>query len=268
MGVLNVTPDSFSDGGRFGSIDDVLAAAAEMVTAGAAVIDVGAVSTRPGAAAVDASEEWRRLAGVLPALRAAVDVPLSLDTTRAAVLQRALDLPGGPAVDLVNDVSALEHDDQMGAVVASSRLPVVLMHRRGTPATMQDDPHYDDAPREVAAELSRSVERACAAGIARDDILLDPGIGFGKRTRDNLALLAALPELVALGFRTVLGCSRKSFLGGITGRDVGQREHATTATTVLGALAGVDLVRVHDVAAAVDALAVVHAVQGATRTAL
>ncbi len=260
MGVLNLTPDSFSDGGRHALPGAALTAAVSMVEQGAAVVDVGAVSTRPGAAPVTADEEWRRLAEILPQLDAAVDVPLSLDTTSAAVLRRALD--AGCRVDLVNDVSALSADPELATLVAQAGLPLVLMHRRGDPLTMQADPHYTDAPAEVMAELSAAVARAGEAGIAPEDILLDPGIGFGKRVEDNVALLAALPDLVALGHRTVLGCSRKSFLGALTGRPVDDREHATTATTVIAARAGVDFVRVHDAGAAAQALAVVSAVFG------
>jgi dihydropteroate synthase len=222
---------------------------------------VGAVSTRPGADPVSADEEWARIEPVLGRLRDAVDLPVSLDTTRASVLRRALD---AGAVDLLNDVSALGEDPELAATAAGAGLHVILMHRRGAPKTMQVDPRYDDAPAEVRAELLAAVARARQAGIAHEDVLLDPGIGFGKRVEDNVALLAALPELVALGHRVVLGCSRKAFLGVLAGgAAVDEREHATTATTVLAALAGVDLVRVHDVRAAVQALAVVHAVRWA-----
>ncbi len=255
LGILNVTPDSFSDGGRLATAEDAVRAGVALVADGADVLDVGAVSTRPGADPVSPDEEWARLADVLPALRGAVDVPLSLDTTTPSVLARALDV----GVDLLNDVSALG-DPELARVAADAGLPVVLMHRRGTPADMQRDPRYDDAPREVLDELLRAVERAGSAGIPRDRLLLDPGIGFGKRLEDNLALLAALDDFTSSGFRTVLGCSRKSMLGALTGRPVDEREHATTATTVLAALAGVDFVRVHDCRAASDALAVVHAV--------
>jgi len=308
VGVLNLTPDSFSDGGRFAGaareeaaprtgapmhadtaspadalrapgaafhpdVAAVLAAARQMVADGAAVLDVGAVSTRPGAAPVSPDEEWARLAPILAPLRAAVSVPLSLDTTSADVLERALAV----GVDLVNDVSALAEDPRMSGLVASSGLPVVLMHRRGTPATMQRAPSYADAPAEVWAELLAAIARSDAAGIPRDRLLLDPGIGFGKRAEDNLALLAALPEFVvvarAAGARTLLGCSRKAFLGALIARDgdaqgaarsVAGREHATTATTVLAALAGVDFIRVHAVRAASDALAVTAAVRAAS----
>ena len=277
MGVLNLTPDSFSDGGRFGpgpaadpvgrspppfrpAAEAVVAAAAALVAAGAEVLDVGAMSTRPGSAGVTPDEEWARLAACWPALRAAVGVPLSLDTTSAAVLERALAAGG---VDLLNDTSALADDPALAPLVARAGLPVVLMHRRGTPATMQAAPRYDDAPAEVRAELLQAAGRAEAAGIARERILLDPGLGFGKRPQDNLALLAHLDALTGTGHRVVLGASRKSFLGALTGRGVAGREHATTATTVLAALAGVDFVRVHDAGAAADALAVVRAVQAA-----
>ncbi len=267
MGVLNVTPDSFSDGGRFVSgapgaerldADAALAEAARLVADGAAVLDVGAVSTRPGSVAPPPEAEWARLQPVLAGLRAAVPVPVSLDTSRASVLRRALELG---AVDVLNDVSALADDPHLASVAATAGLPVILMHRRGTPATMQQSPHYEDAPAEVRLELRAAVERAVLAGIPPERLLLDPGLGFGKRVQDNVALLASLPDLVALGFRTVLGASRKSFLGALTGRAEGDREHATTACTVLAALAGVDFVRVHDARAAADALDLVRAVQ-------
>lgn len=259
MGVLNLTPDSFSDGGLDGRPADAVARGVEMVEQGAAVIDVGAVSARPGAARVSVDEELARLLPVLAPLRAAVDVPLSLETGRPEVLRRALDV----GIDLVNDVSLLGGSDEFLTMLAGSGLPLVIMHTRGIPQTMQDSPHYEDAPAEVCTELLVAVERAVHAGMDTDAILIDPGIGFGKTTEHNLALMAGLPELVSLGHRTVLGCSRKSFLGKLTGRDVDGREHATTATTVLGGLAGIDFLRVHDVAAAVDALAVVAAVGGA-----
>jgi len=269
LGVLNLTPDSFSDGGRFVSgdagrecvdVDAALAHAARLVADGAAVLDVGAVSTRPGSVAPKPEVEWARLEPVLRHLRGAVPVPLSLDTSRASILRRALELD---AVDLLNDVSALADDPELAGVAASAGLPVILMHRRGTPATMQQAPRYEDAPHEVRLELREAVARAVLAGIPPERLLLDPGLGFGKRVQDNVALLAALPDLVALGFRTVLGASRKSFLGALTGRPDADRGHATTACTVLAALAGVDFVRVHDAQAAADALAVVRAVLSA-----
>lgn len=256
MAVLNLTPDSFSDGGRFRGPAEAIAAGRALAAAGADLLDVGAVSTRPGAAPVTPTEEWSRLAPVLGELRAAVDLPLSLDTSSAEVLERALEI----GVDLLNDTSALADDPRLGPLAAAAGLPVVLMHRRGTPADMQRDPRYADCPAEVRAGLLAAVVRAEAAGLPRERLLLDPGIGFGKRPQDNLDLLATLPALVALGFRTVLGCSRKSFLGLLTGAAVDQREHSTTATTVLAAQAGVDFVRVHDAGAARQALALLEAV--------
>lgn len=260
MAILNLTPDSFSDGGRYPDAASAVAAARRAAADGAALIDVGAVSTRPGSAPVAPDEEWARLEPVLGPLREAVDLPLSLDTTSAAVLSRALAV----GVDLLNDTSALADDPELGAVAAEAGLPVVLMHRRGTPATMQDDPRYDDPVGEVLAELEQACERARAAGLADEALWLDPGIGFGKRLEDNLALLAALPRFVASGHRVLLGCSRKRFLGTLTGdAPVDDREHATTATTLMAARAGVDLVRVHDARAAVQALAVWRAVEAA-----
>ena len=278
MGVLNLTPDSFSDGGRFRpsagpepssgpsapafrpDVEAVVVAARALVASGAELLDVGAMSTRPGSAGVAPEEEWARLEGCWPALRAAVDVPLSLDTTSAAVLRHALAAGG---VDLLNDTSALADDPGLAALVAREGLPVVLMHRRGSPADMQAAPHYEDVVTEVRAELLAAAARAVEAGIARERILLDPGIGFGKRPQDNLALLAHLDALLDTGHRLVLGTSRKAFLGLLTGRGIEGRGHATTATTVLAALAGVDFVRVHDAGAAADALAIVRGVEAA-----
>jgi dihydropteroate synthase len=262
MGILNITPDSFSDGGRFADPADAVRAGVDMVAEGAALLDIGAASTRPGAASVAPDEEWSRLDDVLRGLRESVDVPLSLDTTCASVLERALEV----GVDLLNDVSALDDDPALLTVAAEANLPIVLMHRRGNPRNMQDAPHYDDAPGEVLAELMGAVERAVQAGVPRESLLLDPGIGFGKRLEDNLALLAALDRFTDIGHRTVLGCSRKAMLGALTGRPVDQREHGTTATTVLAAMAGVDFVRVHDCAAAADSLAVVAAVSVASES--
>jgi dihydropteroate synthase len=257
MAVINVTPDSFSDGGLLSEPQAAVDAGVAAVAAGAEVLDLGAVSTRPGAALVSPSEEWRRLSPVLSRLRSAVDVPLSLDTSSAEVLARACEV----GVDLLNDTSALKDDPDLARVAAEAGIPVVLMHRRGTPADMQDDPRYDDVVSEVIEELRTAVERALAAGIEGRSVLLDPGIGFGKRLEDNLDLLARLNELTALGHRLVLGCSRKSFLGEVTGAPVHDREHGTTVTTVLAAQAGVDFVRVHEARAASQALAVLAAVK-------
>ncbi|MFT7464324.1 MAG: dihydropteroate synthase [Pseudohongiellaceae bacterium] len=252
MAVINVTPDSFSDGGLALEVGAAVAAGVAAEEAGAAILDLGAVSTRPGAAGVSAAEEWRRLEPVLALLRAAVSVPISLDTTSGEVLARACEV----GIDLLNDTSALADDPELARVAAQAGLPVVLMHRQGFPAQMQNDPRYEDVVNEVRDGLLMAVERAVNAGIHEQQLLLDPGIGFGKRLEDNLALLGALSEFVALDQRIVLGCSRKSFLGAVSGAGVHDREHGTTVTTVLAAQAGVDFVRVHDAAAASQALAV------------
>jgi len=262
MGILNLTPDSFSDGGRFSSTSEAVAAGVDMVADGADVLDVGAVSTRPGASPVPPDEEWLRLEPVLRELREAVEVPLSLDTTSSFVLERALEI----GVDLLNDVSALGEDPALVDVARDAHLPIVLMHRRGTPEDMQNAPHYEDAPREVLEELLAAVRRAAEAGIPAERLLLDPGIGFGKRLEDNVALLGALDHFTGSGFRTVLGCSRKAMLGSLSGQPVDHREHATTATTVMASLAGVDFVRVHDCRAAADSLRVVEAVSVASES--
>lgn len=261
MAVINVTPDSFSDGGLSLDASSAVEAAVAAVEAGAALIDLGAVSTRPGAEPVSPAEEWRRLEAVLAPLRAAVQVPISLDTTCGEVLARACEI----GVDVLNDTSALADDPALAKVAGEVGLPVVLMHRQGTPAHMQDDPRYDDVVSEVRHELEAAVERGVRAGIDRSQLLLDPGIGFGKRLEDNLDLLAALPDLCTLGHRLVLGCSRKAFLGTISGAGVHDREHGTTVTTVLAAQAGVDFVRVHDARAACQALAVLAAVNDRNR---
>lgn len=256
MGVLNVTPDSFSDGGRHADPGAALDAALAMEAAGVGLIDIGAVSARPGAELLSTDAEWARLEPVLGAVRDGTTVPLSLETTNPEVLARALEI----GVDLLNEITAGTAGERLFELAGAAGIPVAIMHARGTPATMQDEPHYDDVLGEVQAELLEAVARARAAGVAEDAIMLDPGIGFAKRLSDNLGLLAALTAMRKWGYPLMLGCSRKSFLGQITGRAVDAREHATTATTVWGALCGVSLIRVHDVEAAVDALAVIAAI--------
>lgn len=257
MGILNVTPDSFSDGGRFLDPDAAVRRAREMAAAGADLIDLGGESTRPGAAEVTADEEAARVVPVLRALRHALDVPLSVDTRKAAVARAALDA----GAHVVNDVSGLG-DPGMAATVAAWGAGLVLMHMRGTPATMQSRADYADVVDEVAAELAASLARADAAGVARERVVLDPGIGFAKTADHNWALLGALPRLAALGHPLLLGVSRKSFLGALLAdgsgapRPVEQREDATTALSALAAAAGVWGVRVHEVAASLDAVRV------------
>lgn len=263
MGVLNVTPDSFSDGGWFAQPDEAIARAFQMVEEGADIVDVGAESTRPGAAAVEAEEEIRRLLPVIKALAEQLPAPLSLDTRKSRVAERFLDM----GVDLINDTSGLEFDARMAEVAARRGCVLVINHMRGTPRTMQQAPRYDDVSAEVCRSLRERLERALRAGVLEERVILDPGIGFGKRVEDNLDLLARLEEIRSLGRPILIGCSRKSFLGELTGRASGERRAATTATTALAALRGVKMVRVHDVRDAVDALKVLDAIDERHRVA-
>lgn len=260
LGVLNVTPDSFSDGGRFAGPDDAVAAGVAMWRDGADLVDVGGESTRPGAGRIDAGEETQR---VLPVIRelAAHGVAVSIDTTRAAVAEAAL----GAGAVLVNDVSGGLADPGMASVVAEAGCPWLLMHWRGHSRDMQALAAYADVVREVRDELSARVDDALAAGVAADRLLIDPGLGFAKDAGHNWSLLAHLDVLVATGLPVVVGASRKAFLGRLlaapdgTARPADGREDATAATTVLAALAGAWGVRVHQVQPSLDAAAVVAA---------
>lgn len=251
MGIVNVTPDSFSDGGRFASRDQAVAHAARLVDEGADILDVGGESTRPGAAEVSVEEEIRRVVPVLESLRD-LKVPLSIDTRKPAVMRAALEA----GVDLVNDIAALEGEGAL-ALLAQSGAAVCLMHMRGDPRTMQDAPEYEDVGRDVEVYLAQRRDAAVARGIARDRILLDPGFGFGKIMDQNVALFRAMPAMIErLGCPFLVGVSRKSMLGQITGRPVDARMPASIAAAVLAAQAGAAVIRVHDVAQTVDALKV------------
>lgn len=261
MGVLNVTPDSFSDGGRYGSVDDAVAHAVGMRVAGADLIDVGGESTRPGAQRVEAAEETRRVLPVVKAL-AALDVPTSVDTYRASVASAAIEA----GATVVNDVSGGLGDPDMARVVRDAGCPWILMHWRGHSASMQQLATYDDVVSEVRAELSARVDAALDAGVSASKIVIDPGLGFAKTAAHNWALLASLHSLVELGFPVLVASSRKSFLGSLlassdgTARPVGEREDATTALTAYSALRGVWGVRVHEVRPSVDAALTVAAI--------
>jgi dihydropteroate synthase len=257
VGILNATPDSFSDGGCHLDPAQAAAAAVEMVAGGAKMLDLGAESTRPGARPVPASEEQRRLLPVLRAVRAAVRVPLSIDTSKAAVAEAALD----EGADVVNDVTAGRLDPAMLALCATRGVPVVLMHMQGTPATMQRDPSYTDVVLEVAEFLAGRARAALAAGVAPDAIVVDPGIGFGKTVAHNCQLLRRLDLIAALGYPVLVGVSRKGFIGELLGgRASGERVHGTAAAVALAVAGGARLVRVHDVVAARDVVAVAEAV--------
>ncbi|HEV2104641.1 MAG TPA: dihydropteroate synthase [Candidatus Eisenbacteria bacterium] len=261
MGVLNVTPDSFSDGGRHFAPEAAIARGRELLAEGADLLDVGAESTRPGAPPVADAEQLRRLEPVLAALAALPGAVLSVDTRSAAVAARALAL----GARVVNDVSALA-DPGMAGVAAAHAAGVVLMHMRGTPATMQRETGYADVTGEVAAFLRARVAAARAAGIAEEAIALDPGIGFGKSAAGSVELLARTGELAALGRPLVVGASRKSFLGRLTGdAPAHDRLEASLAAAAIAAFAGARIVRVHDVAASVRALRVADAARAAAR---
>jgi dihydropteroate synthase len=260
MGVLNVTPDSFSDGGRYGDLDAAVAHGLALTAAGADVVDVGGESTRPGAERVDAEEEIRRVVPPIRAL-ATAGVAVSVDTTRAAVAEAAVDAGAG----IVNDVSGGLADPGMAKVVAAAGVPWVLMHWRGHSRDMQALARYGDVVADVRRELGRQVEIALAAGVDRDNIVLDPGLGFAKTAEHNWTLLARLDELAAMGFPVLVGASRKAFLGRLlagpdgTPAPVEDRENATVATSVLAAVMGAWGVRVHEVTPTLDAMKVVGA---------
>jgi dihydropteroate synthase len=253
MGVVNVTPDSFSDGGLYFDATVAIAHGLELEAEGADILDIGGESTRPGAEPVDARAELDRVLPVIEGLReGGTAARISIDTSKAAVAAAALD--AGAA--LVNDVTALRGDPAMAELVAARNVPCCLMHMLGEPRTMQVDPHYDDVVSDIKAFLEERMAFAIAAGIAEERILIDPGIGFGKTVEHNLELLARLDELVALGRPVVIGTSRKSFLGRVTGRSVSERLAATVATNVLAYERGARVFRVHDVAPVRDALVI------------
>lgn len=261
MGVLNVTPDSFSDGGRYLDPDAAIARGRELLAEGADLLDLGAESTRPGAAAVPAAEQVRRLEPVVRALVVEPGAVLSVDTRSAEVAARAL----AWGAHVVNDVSALG-DPDMAAVVAPSGAGLVLMHMRGTPATMQSDLRYDDVVAEVAAYLRRRLAAAEAAGIAAERVALDPGIGFGKSAEQSLRLLARTDDLAALGRPLLVGASRKSFLARLLGdAPADRRLEASLAAAALAAFLGARILRVHDVAATTRVLKVADAARTARR---
>lgn len=256
MGIVNVTPDSFSDGGKFAATEAAIAHGLELVAQGAGILDIGGESTRPGATPVPLEEELARVIPVIEGLSKQVNVPISIDTYKPEVMRAAI--AAGAAI--VNDVFALREPGGL-EVVAASDAGVCLMHSQGTPQNMQADPQYQDVVTEVIGFLRERMASAEAHGIARDRIMLDPGFGFGKRSVHNLALLRELKILCELGQPVLVGLSRKSVLGQITGNDVDARLHASIAAAVIAAMKGARILRVHDVKATVDALNIVSAVE-------
>lgn len=243
MGILNVTPDSFSDGGLYFDWEKAVAKAHEMVAAGADIIDIGGESTRPGADPLPLEEELRRVIPVVDRLVREVKVPLSVDTYKAEVARQALE----HGATMINDISGLRADPDMARVVARFDCPVVVMHIKGTPKNMQDNPTYEDVIAEVKEYLRQGIELAVAAGLSREKVIVDPGIGFGKNLEHNLKILQCLEEFKTLGQPLLVGTSRKSFIGKILDLPVNERLWGTAATVALSIAKGADIVRVHDV---------------------
>lgn len=258
MGILNVTPDSFSDGGRFSQLDAALRHAEAMVTAGATLIDVGGESTRPGARAVSPLEELERVAPIVERIHQELDVIISVDTSTPAVMRETARLGAG----LINDVRSLQRDGALDAAAATG-LPVCLMHMLGEPGTMQDDPHYDNLVGEVKGFLAERMAQCAAVGIAPERIILDPGFGFAKTLQHNLSLFKHMESLHALGRPLLVGVSRKSMIGLALNRPVGERLYGGLALAALAVVKGARILRVHDVAETVDVVRMIAAVESA-----
>jgi dihydropteroate synthase len=258
VGIVNVTPDSFSDGGNLFDPGDAIAAARKMVAEGADIIDVGGESTRPGADPVDETEEMRRVLPVIEAIKSETSARVSVDTTKASVAARAID----KGADLINDVTALS-DPEMLPLLVETDVPVIVMHMRGTPRTMQRDTDYDDLMDELIVFLRASVQKAVEAGVTSDRIIVDPGIGFGKSASGNLRVLRELPTLREVGRPILIGASRKSFIGVSLDLPVTERLEASLGVASLAAWQGAHLVRVHDVRETVRAVRMIDAVRGA-----
>ncbi|WP_047229058.1 dihydropteroate synthase [Pseudomonas brassicacearum] len=258
MGILNVTPDSFSDGGRFSQLDAALRHAEAMVVAGATLIDVGGESTRPGARAVSPTEELERVAPIVERIHRELDVIISVDTSTPAVMRETARLGAG----LINDVRSLRRDGALDAAAATG-LPVCLMHMLGEPGTMQDDPHYHDVTREVGEFLVERLDQCAAAGIAAQRIILDPGFGFAKTLAHNLSLFKHMEALHTLGRPLLVGVSRKSMIGNALGRPVGERLYGGLALAALAITKGARILRVHDVVETMDVVRMIAAVDSA-----
>lgn len=243
MGIVNVTPDSFADGGRYLDSEKAIAHGIALASQGADIIDIGGESTRPGARPVSAGEEMGRVLPVIRGLRRTLSIPISIDTTKADVARAAVD----EGVDMVNDISALRLDPAMAPLVAAAKLPVVLMHMLGTPRTMQQSPRYQDVVEEVKEFLRRRIRFALEAGVSAERIIIDPGIGFGKNLDHNLALLRGLPSLASLGQPLLVGPSRKTFVGKLLDAGPEERLEGSLAAAVAAVLAGANIIRTHDV---------------------
>ncbi|MCF7876142.1 dihydropteroate synthase [Candidatus Bipolaricaulota bacterium] len=243
MGILNVTPDSFSDGGKFLDRDRAKKRALEMSENGADIIDIGGESTRPGAEKVELEEELGRTIPVIEAVRGETDIPISIDTYKSEVASEALDAGG----DIINDISALRFDSDLGRLAAERDVPLILMHMQGEPRTMQENPTYEDPVEDIIEFLEGRIKRAVDLGVSREQVVIDPGIGFGKKYEDNYEILRRLEEFRALDLPLLLGTSRKSFLGETLDLPAEERLEGTIASNVVGVLKGANILRVHDV---------------------
>ena len=244
MGILNITPDSFSDGGLYFEKDKAIKHGLRMISDGADIIDIGGESTRPGSDPVPAEEEIRRIIPVIKGLRKRTKSLISVDTSKSEVALAAI----AEGADIINDISALRNDPKMISVVAQSGVPVILMHMKGTPKTMQNDPRYENVLLEIKSFLEKKIKQAIANGIEREKIIIDPGIGFGKRFEDNLTLIRNLNEFTTLDQPILVGISRKSFIGKILDLPPGEREEGTLASAIISVIQGAHILRVHEVA--------------------
>jgi len=260
MGVLNITPDSFSDGGKFLMWDAAETRVREMIAEGADIIDIGGESTRPGSDVEDINEELERVVPAIKAIRRFTDVPISIDTTKAEVARQSL----SAGADIINDISAARFDSHIVEIAKEYDAPIILMHMLGNPKSMQSDPYYDNCVKEIVRFFSERVEFCLRHGLSKDKIIIDPGIGFGKRLKDNIEILQNISEFKALGYPLLLGASRKSFIGMITGKknDPEKRIGGSIASALIGAMCGADILRVHDVAPTIEAIKVFRAIEG------
>ncbi|MEO8001867.1 MAG: dihydropteroate synthase [Arenimonas sp.] len=255
MGIVNVTPDSFSDGGQHGTAEAAIEHGLRLASEGADLLDIGGESTRPGAKEISEAEELQRVIPVIEALAKQINIPIAIDTSKPGVMRAAINA----GASIINDVFALRRDDALD-VAAELKVPVILMHMQGEPGSMQSAPHYDDAVAEVHSFLTQRIFACEMAGISKKNIVIDPGFGFGKTLEHNLALLAQLQRFVEMGVPVLAGLSRKSMIGTLTGRDVNDRIYGSVAAALIAAQNGAKIIRVHDVAATVDALKIWNAV--------
>jgi len=248
MGIINCTPDSFYEGSRSNAVEEALETARQMVADGAQILDIGGESSRPGSSYVSADEEIGRVIPVIKAIRTEMSVPISIDTRKKDVASAAVEA----GADILNDISALRDDKELAFFAAENNMPVILMHMKGTPENMQEDPFYDDVVSSVKSELLSAVEYALSKGIKKENIVLDPGIGFGKRQHDNIDLLKGMEELKKTAYPILIGLSRKRFIGNITGRETEDRLAGTIAANAYAMMQGADILRVHDVRETMD----------------